>query len=109
METTTAANRMELKSMPLDTVAEILQFMAEHEDFRSLAVAMGEEFQLEEIRGMLRELAVELRKIWALQRQHVDRTEVEAHLSSRAKKILTCLSPREERTLLSAFGLIERS
>lgn len=103
----TIAPRMDLKTMPLDAAAEVLDFLAERETFSALEAA-GEEIQSVEVRAMLRELAVELRKLWAATRSNNGRSEVEEFLTNRAKKLLTCLSPREEKSLLSAFGVIDK-
>ncbi|MBI2343780.1 MAG: hypothetical protein HYV02_05570 [Deltaproteobacteria bacterium] len=98
---------MELKSMPLDTAAEVLQFLSDHEEFDSLTVAMSEEMTRHDIKTMLRELAVELRKVAAASARPYHPKD-DKNLTPKARKTLTCLSPMEEKTLLTAFGLIER-
>ncbi|GEM_PF-4267510 len=96
-----------LKSMPIDAAAEMLQYLADHEDFSVTTAQMGEDMSREDIANVLRELAMELRKIFASTQTPYDTKGCE-HLSNRAKKILSCLSPMEEKTLLTAFGLVER-
>ncbi len=98
---------MELKTMPLETAAEVLQFIAEREEFESLVAAMSEDLSRKDVRNMLIELAVELRKIAALKGFAYD-PQGDKNLTSKTRKTLNCLSPMETKTLLSAFGLIER-
>lgn len=98
---------MELKTMPLETAAEVLQFIAEREDFDSLVAAMHTNLSRQDVRSMLIELAVELRKISALKGFAYDPQE-DKSLKPKTRKMLNCLSPMETKTLLSAFGLIDR-
>lgn len=98
---------MELKTMPLETAAEVLQFIAEREDFDSLVAAMHANLSRQDVRSMLIELAVELRKIAAMKGFPYDPQE-DKNLKPKTRKMLNCLSPMETKTLLSAFGLIDR-
>ncbi|MBI2346661.1 MAG: hypothetical protein HYV03_07270, partial [Deltaproteobacteria bacterium] len=95
---------MELRSMPKETAAEVLQFLAEHEEFRAVAEAVGEDLAVDEVRVLLKELAFELRRQAATSpRAGVDVSN-SSYLSNPATQIIPCLSPMEERTLLAAFG-----
>lgn len=96
-----------LKTMPLETAAEVLQFLAERDEFESIRKAVGPALTVEEVRAMLRELSMELRKMAAAARPAFDPTQIKG-LSGRTKKILSCLSPGEERTLFSTFGLTDK-
>lgn len=98
---------MELKTMPLETAAEVLQFLAEHEDFSAVAQAVGEDLAVEEVRALLRELMIELRREAAkAPRAAFDVTKCR-HLTGQSKQLISYLSPMEEKTLLGAFGLAE--
>lgn len=96
-----------LKTMPLDTAAEVLQYLADNEDFSHVANNPGADLATEEVRALLRELAVELRKFDAAQRVTVDRKDIKG-LSVRTKKLLSCLSPGEEKSVFSTFGFMEK-
>lgn len=98
---------MELKTMPLETAAEVLQCLAEREEFESLVAAMQGDLVRDDVRSMLIELAVELRKLAATKGYPYDPQE-DKNLTSKTRKMLNCLSPMETKSLLSVFGLIER-
>lgn len=103
------ATFMDLKTMPKETAAEVLQFLSENEEFRSVAETVGEDLAVEEVRALLRELAMELRRDAAVSpRSAYDVTKCR-HLTGVAKQIISCLSPMEEKTMLSAFGLIDQA
>lgn len=95
--------------MPKETAAEVLQFLAEQEEFRSVAEAVGEDLAVEEVRAMLRELALELRREAAASPRSAYDVAKCRHLSGSAKQIISCLSPMEEKTMLAAFGLIDQT
>ncbi len=98
---------MELKTMPLETAAEVLQFLAERQEFDSLTNALSADLSRQDISAMLIELSVELRKIAAMKSFPYD-PQSDKNLTPKTRKMLNCLSPMESKTLLSAFGLIER-
>ena len=98
--------RIELTTMPMEAAAEVLLFLAEREDFTAIQSVLAGELTLEEVRAMLRELAMQLRKVSAA--TPVPMGEGGKLLNKRVHKLMTCLSPHEEKTLLRAFGLIER-
>lgn len=99
---------MECKTMPKETAAEVLQFLSEHEDFRSIADLIGEDLAVEEVRALLRELAAELRREAAASPRTTYDVGRCQYLTGSAKQIISCLSPMEEKTILSAFGLIDQ-
>lgn len=99
---------MDIKTMPKDTVAELLVFLAENEDFASVEKTMEGEITVAEVRAALREVGEGLRREANAERR--DKYDVDncEHLTKDSKRIISYLSPREEQTLLSAFGLIDK-
>ena len=63
---------------------------------------------LDEVRALLKELAVELKREAAASPRSTYNVAKCQHLTSPAKQIISYLSPMEERTMLSAFGLIDQ-
>lgn len=97
-----------LNTMPKDTVAEVLRFLSENEDFHSVENIPTSDLTVPEVRAMLRELAGELeREANAEAKQTYDVKRCKT-LSKSAKQIISTLSPREEKSLLAKFGLIEK-
>ena len=98
---------MDLKTLPKETVSELLFYLAEHEEFSSVAQLHGG-VTVEEVRAAMREVAGKLRQEadaeWGA--HHYD-AQKDRSLSKEAKDIISYLSPGEERALLSAFGLVE--
>ncbi|MBI4126337.1 MAG: hypothetical protein HY465_02465 [Deltaproteobacteria bacterium] len=99
-----------LKTMPKQVVAELLQFMAEHETFERTTNPLGENFTAAEIKATLRELAMELLREAATDAE-ANRYDVKADktIAPKVRKIISYLSPLEEQTLLKTFGVIEPS
>jgi len=100
---------MEIKTIPKDTLAELLFFLAENEEFGSVQKLLAEGVTVEEVRASLRELAEGLRKEAAAELANHYNAQKDTRLSKEAKTIISYLSPGEEKTLLMAFGLIEKS
>lgn len=95
-----------IKTLPKDTAAELLKYLAEHEDFRSIEALGAGDVTSVEIKALLRELANQLAVEASEMRASYDVKSC-GILSKKSKNIISCLSPREEKSLLSAFGLIE--
>jgi hypothetical protein len=98
---------MHLKSMPLETAAEVLQYLADQEELEGLAAAMHDEMTHTDVKTMLRELAVQLRRI-ALACGEPYEPQDDKNLKAKVRKMLTCLSPTEAQSILTQFGLAER-
>lgn len=97
---------MELKTMPKKAAAELLAFLAEHETFDSLGRELGDSVTGDEVKALFREMAMQLHQ----QGDAEDPSETFAgnpHLTRKAKQLLSCLSPTEEKALSKAFGLSE--
>lgn len=99
---------MEIKIMPKDTLAELLFFLAENCDFYSIEKLLDSEMTLEEVRSALRELGQGLLMEVSKEGAQGYNPQDDSKLSKEAKAILSYLSPGEEKTLLSAFGFIEK-
>ena len=98
---------MKITTMPKQTAAELLLFLAENERFSSVSRNLGEGVKVEEVRALLRELARELGGEVDAIKDETGVTETDAWLSPKAKDVLSSLSPQEEEALLGAFGLKE--
>lgn len=93
--------------MPKETLAELLIFLAENERFSSVSEKLAGGVTVEETRAALRELACGLvREAGGETGAHAD-LKKGAHLSRKAREIISYLSPHEEKTLLSTFGLVD--
>lgn len=98
---------MELKNMPKETLAELLFFLAENEEFPSVREQLADGVTVEEVRAALRELAEGL-----LREAHAEtgtqyNPQKDKRLSPEAKNIISYLSPGEEKSLLKAFGFVD--
>lgn len=101
---------MKITVMPKQTAAELLLFLAEHEEFSSVSKLLEDGIAVEEVHALFRELAVELLResAFELKDKKYD-VKKDSHLSPQAKKIISYLSPHEEATLLEVFGLVDPS
>ncbi len=100
---------MDTHVMPKETLAELLFFLAENEEFGSVKKLLVDGFTIEEVRAALRELAEGLRKEASQEATHQYNAQKDIRLSKEAKDIISYLSPGEEKSLLTAFGLVEKS
>lgn len=100
---------MKISIMPKHTAAELLLFLADHEEFSSVSKMLEGEIKSEEVCALLREISAGLLKE-SSKEVGDERFEVKGntHLSPQTKNILSYLSPHEEETLLKAFGLVEK-
>lgn len=98
---------MNLKSMPKDTLAELLQYLVEHERFTSIEDIAGNDITVPEVKNAIRELARELAKEAASETKSYDVKNCKV-LSKTSKNVISSLSTREEKILLKKFGLIEK-
>lgn len=99
---------MDIKTMPKDTLAELLFFLAENETFDSVQKLLADGVTVEEVRAGLRELAEGLRREATLELSKQYNAQKDTRLTKEAKTIISYLSPGEEKTLLTAFGLVEK-
>lgn len=96
-----------IKIMPKDTLAELLRYLAEHEDFSSVETLAVGDITPTFVKAALRELADEL----CIEAAREGRSSYDVkgckNLSKEAKNVISCLSPSEEKRLLTRFGLID--
>jgi len=98
---------MHFKTMPKEAVSELLFYLAEQEEFSSLD-RLGGDVTVQETRSVFRELAEQLRREADAEWSQKDyNAQKDRSLSKEARDIISYLSPGEERTLLTAFGLVE--
>lgn len=99
---------IKIKSMPKDTLVELLRYLADCEDFSSVEKIVGADLSQQEVKSALRELAGELAKEVAQENSAAYDVKACKVLSKASKNVISSLSPREERSLLSRFGLIDK-
>ena len=100
---------MKIQPLPKEVLAEILWYLADYERFQGLEQTLQGGISIVDVRSALRELSVQLREDLTKEQQAigaVDSSKIE-NLNSHTRKILSSLSPREEKTLLRIFGLLE--
>lgn len=100
---------MEIKTMPKETLAELLFFLAENEEFAAVEKALAEGVSVHEVRAALRELGEALRREADQDAAGQYNAQKDRSLSKETKTIISYLSPGEEKTLLTAFGLLEKN
>ena len=100
---------MKIETMPKETLAELLLFLAENEEFTSVQELIAEGVSVVQVRTALREVAIELRREADAEEGSQYNPQKDSKLSPEAKTIISYLSPGEEKSLLSAFGLIEKT
>lgn len=99
---------IKINTMPKETLIELLLYLAENEQFPSVSKHLADGISVDDVRNVFRELAVGLAREDAAERsEDVDKMMKSAGLSTKARKIISALSEREEKTLLSAFGFTE--
>jgi len=100
---------MKITSMPKDTLAEMIRFIAENEKFACVKQQLGDVFSTAEVRAALREVAGALMDE-AVAEGSAEASEARADeaLSERTKEVLSSLTPAEERKLFAAFGLVSK-
>lgn len=91
--------------LPKETLIELLFYLADNEKFPSVAENLKGGVTVNEVKTALRELAVALSREAGEEAAGDSGAKKGAHLSPRAKEIISCLSPYEGKTLLAAFGL----
>jgi len=99
---------MKIQTMPKETLAELLLFLADHEEFASVEELLIDGMTLQQVRSALRELALELKREAAQEAESDYNPQKDSRLAKETKTIISYLSPGEEKTLLQAFGLVEK-
>ncbi len=89
--------------IPKDTLSELLFYLADHEEFKSVE-SLGS-FTPQEVRDVLRELALSLRQ--QADQEETGKIDVKhlEELSSKVKHALSTLTPRELKSLVKHFDI----
>ncbi len=98
---------MKIVSLPKDVLAELLRYLADQPVPDDLGHAMGGDFSPESGRAALRELAVQLAAEFEAERERSNPAVDPEILSSQTRKILSSLTPKDEKSLLKTFGLLD--
>lgn len=96
---------IKISVLPKETLIELLLYLAENEKFPSVAENLEGGVTVTEVKTALRELAVAISREAGDEAVFEVSTKKGANLSPRTKEIISYLSPYEEKTLLTAFGL----
>jgi hypothetical protein len=97
-----------ITSMPKETAAELLYFIAENERFSSVESRLKGDFTVPQVRALLREVAADISTDVTAETTTLGKASLDAQLSSRAKDVIASLTAEEERKLLTAFGIISK-
>ena len=97
---------MKIKALPKETLAELLHFLADTESFEQTTQILGASVAIGDLRRALREIGSVLRKEAQEEAKAAGSTSSNenSHLSPKAKELLSCLTPREERIVSKTFG-----
>jgi len=98
---------MKIQSLPRDVVVELLHYLADFEPLEGLSRILGADFPLEDARAALREIAVNLVSEEESDSEANEASQLRRYLSREAQSLLASLSPREEKRLLKALGLVD--
>ena len=98
---------MKFNTMPKEIACELLTYIAEKEDFIKVCESLDNDITSTQVKALLREISRALQEeLKAEQGDDYDPQKCK-FLSNDAKKIISYLTPKEEKTLLKAFGLAE--
>lgn len=98
---------MKLNTMPKEVACELLTYVAEKGDFTNVCEGLGDDITVTQVKALLREVARGLQDELKTEKTETYDPQRCSYLSKDAKKIISYLSPKEEKTLLKAFGLTE--
>lgn len=98
-----------IKTMPKEVLGELLTFLADNEPFTSVEKQLDGCMTVAEMRAVLRELAIEIKREAASENIGASDIVKDAGVSRKTKEVISCLSNYEEKKLLSAFGFTEKS
>lgn len=94
---------MEFKKHSSDTVAELLIYLADHEDFSSLKGL--KEFSKSEVKNLFHELANHLKEVSVNEPLLRKETVKNRDLTDNMHKVIAKLSPHEENLLFRSFRI----
>ncbi len=100
---------MKIESFPKKLLAEVLEYVADYERMAGLDHLLDGEFTILEVKAALREMAGFLRQEIEEGREGKESVDLrkDARLSSRARNLLSTLSPADEKKLLLKFGFLD--
>jgi len=95
---------MKFKDFSASTVAELLNFLADHEKFESIK-QLGE-VSSSQVKDILRTISAQLKDSEVADSTYNKADVGSFELSSQAMQLVSCLSPREETILFKSFKLV---
>ena len=101
---------MKLKTLPTESVIQLLNHMAEHPSLSRLLEGLDNAITVNEVKRVLFEIAGLLQTASeddAPEPVSIMNLQSDPLLSTKTKELLSCLSPKEEQKLLARFGLLE--
>lgn len=93
--------------MPKDALAELVAFIADNESFHSIDTHLQGTMKVAEVRGVLRDLSLQLRRDAASEACATADIRKDRSVKRKTKDVLSCLSSSEEKRLLKACGFEE--
>ena len=100
---------MKISNMPKQFAAELLLFLAEHENFSSVEKLLGDEVAVEEVRALFREISSGLMEETLKElKENKNGVSDNVYISPQTRSILSHLSPQDEYSLLEIFGILEK-
>ena len=97
-----------ITSMPKETAAELIYFIAENERFSSVESRLKGDFTIPQVRTLLREVAANISSDATTESGTLGGVVVNEQLSARTKDVIASLTAEEEHKLLTAFGIISK-
>ena len=94
-----------IASIPKETAAELLYFIAENERFSSVSSKLKGNFTVPQVKALIREVAQGLSNETG-DDDALESAQSSAELSTKTKSVISSLSAEEEQKLLTTFGLV---
>lgn len=100
---------MKLKSLPKELFVEVLDYLADYEHLSGLDQVLDDSYTVLDVRSAIREVSLQLRKEIEQEKtaKSLPNYQKDDLISQQAKRILSVLSPTDERRLLEKFGFLD--
>jgi len=96
-----------IASIPKETAAELLYFIAENERFSSVTSKLKGGVTVPQVKALIREVAQGIADETS-DTEEIENVQSSTVLSTKSKDVISSLSADEEQKLLTAFGLISK-
>lgn len=101
---------MEIKTMPKETLGDLLHFIADTESFQETLNLLGDSVEVGQLKRALRELGTRLRDEAKDEAPATAAMNLKQNpfLTEQVKEIISYLTPKEERKVIERFGFLEK-